>query len=92
MVSGTLLINTLSTRVLFDADAAHSFINPTTAKRLTRKLDEMDIQLCVTTQVGLIHQTEAIVKGCPIVVHDRVFPTDLALLKIQGYDLILGID
>jgi len=50
MVSGTLLVNHPFTRVLFDADATHSFINPATAKRLACELDEMDVQLCVSTQ------------------------------------------
>ena len=43
MVLGTLLVNHFSARVLSDAGATHSFINPATAKRLTCKLDEMDV-------------------------------------------------
>jgi len=31
-------------------------------------------------------------RECPIVIHDKVFPADLVLLEIQGYDVILGID
>jgi len=34
VVLGALLVNHLFTRVLFDAGTTHSFINPTTAKRL----------------------------------------------------------
>ena len=43
MVLGTLLVNHLFTRVLFDAGASHSFINPATTKRLACKLDEMNV-------------------------------------------------
>ena len=43
VVSGTLLVNHLFTRVLFDAGATHSFINSTTTKRLACKLDEMNV-------------------------------------------------
>ena len=92
MVSGTLDVNTLPTRVLFNASATHSFINPATVKRLTCKLDEMDVRLCLTTPVGLIYPTEVVVRNCPIVVYQRVFPVDLVLLEIQGYNVILRMD
>jgi len=32
------------------------------------------------------------VKNCPIVKHNRVFHANLVLLKIRGYDVILGMD
>jgi len=32
VVSGTFIVNSLPTTVLFDAGATHSFINPTIAK------------------------------------------------------------
>ena len=47
MVSGTLLVKHLFTRVLFTVGATHSFINPAAAKGLACKLDEMDVQLYV---------------------------------------------
>jgi len=37
VVLGTVLVNDLFTPVLFDACTTHSFINPTTAKRLACK-------------------------------------------------------
>jgi len=88
VVSGTLLVNHLSTRVLFDAGATYSFINRATAKRLAYKRNEMDMQLCITTPVGSTYQIEAIIKNYPIVIHDIVLPL-VVLLEIQGYDMIL---
>ena len=52
MVSGTLLVNHLFTRVSFDASTTHSFINPAITKKLACKLNEMDVQLCVATLVA----------------------------------------
>ena len=92
VVAGTFLVNTLPTRVLFDAGATHSFINPTIARRPACLLDEMDVQLCVTTPVGSVYQAELVFKNCPVVIQNRIFPTDLVLLEIQGYDVILGMD
>jgi len=57
VVSGILRVNHLFTRVLLDAGTTHSFINPITAKRLAYKLDDMHVQLCVTTPLGKIYQT-----------------------------------
>jgi len=34
VVSGTFVVNTLPTKVLFDAGATHSFINPATTNKL----------------------------------------------------------
>jgi len=54
----------------------------------------MDVQLCIDTPVGSIYQIESVVRNYPITIHDRVFPADLVLLEIQGYDcgieLLLG--
>ena len=82
MVSSTLLVKHLLTRVLFDAGAPHSFIIPVIVKRLASKLDEMDVQLCVATPIGSIYQIEAVVRKCPITIHDKIFLTDLVPLTI----------
>jgi len=92
VVSGTFLINTLPTWILFDAGATHSFINPATSRRLACLLDEMDVQLCVTTPLGSVYQEKLVVRNCPIVIQNRMFPADLVLLEIQCYDVVLGMD
>ena len=43
-LSGMFLVNTLPTKILFDAGATHYFINPATVKRLACQLDKMDVQ------------------------------------------------
>jgi len=43
VVTGTFLMNTLPTWVLFDVSANHSSINPAITRRLTHLLDEMDV-------------------------------------------------
>ena len=47
VVTGMFHVNTLSTKVLFDDGAMHSFINPATAKRIACVSEEMDVQLSV---------------------------------------------
>jgi len=82
-VSGMFHVNTLPTRVLFDAGATHSFINPTTVKQIACVVEDMNVHLCVST---------AIVWNCPIIIQDQKFFADVVVLGIQGYDVILGMD
>ena len=92
VVSNTLLVNNLFTRVLLNTGATHSFINPVTAKRIDCELDEIDVQLCGATLVGSIYQTKVVVGSCLITIHDKLFLAALVLLEIQGYDVILEMD
>jgi len=41
---------------------------------------------------GSIYQIKSPVRNCPIIIHDRIVPTNLVLLEIEGYDVILGVD
>jgi len=52
VVSGTFVVNTVPVKVLFDAGATHSFINPNTAAQMTCVPEELDVCLCVSTPIG----------------------------------------
>jgi len=92
VVLGTFTVNTLPTKVLFDASPTHSFINPAIAKRLACAFEEMDVQLCVSTLIGSLYQADVIVRNCSITIQNRLFVADLVVLGIQGYDVILGME
>ena len=68
VVAGTFVVNTLPTTVLFDTGATYSFINPVTAKQLNCDLEEMDMQLCVTTPIGSKYQSELVARNCTITI------------------------
>ena len=85
-------MNTLPTRVLFDAGATHSFISPATAKCLACDIEDMNVHLCVTTPIGSVYPTDQIVRECPVVIQNQEFLANLVVLGIQGYDVILGMD
>ena len=70
MVLGMFPVNTLPTRVLFDAGAMHSFINPATEKQIACAVEDMNVQLCVPTSIGSVYQTDQIVWNCPIIIQD----------------------
>ena len=85
-------MNTLSTKVLFDAGTTHSFINPTTVKQMACAVEEMDVHLYVSTLIGSIYQTDLVVQNCSITIQDGVLFDDLVVLGMQGYDVILGME
>jgi len=91
-VSGTFIVNTLPTTVLFDAGATRSFINPTTTTRLNCTFEELDAQLCVMTPIGSMYQSDLVARNCTINIRGRLFLDYLILLGIYGYDVILGMD
>jgi len=92
VVSGMFNVNTLPTKVLFDAGATHSFVNPTTATRMACAFKELDVQLCVTTPIRSMYQSDLIARNCSIIIQGRLFFANLILLGIHGYDEILGMD
>jgi len=84
VVSATFVVNTLPSKVFFYAGATHSFINPATAKQITYSLEEMDVQLCVTTPKGSMYQSELIALNYSITIQKKAFLADLILLGIHG--------
>ena len=60
VVSGMFTVNALSTKVLFDAGATHSFINPATVKRIACVPEEMNVQLCVSSPLGSLYHASLI--------------------------------
>jgi len=92
VLSGMFSVNAILTKVLFDAGATHSFINPANAKQMAYAVEEMDVHLCVSTPVGSVYQTHLVVWNCSIIIQDRLFFANLVGLGIRGYDVILGMD
>jgi len=68
VASGTFVVNTVPVKVLFDARATHSFINPTTAAQMTCVLEELDVCLCVSTPTGSTYQSEMVARNCVITI------------------------
>ena len=91
IISGMLLVNTVPVIVLFDAGAAHSFVNPVAAAGMDCKFENLEIPLGVTTLIGSIYRVNQIPQNCTIIILGRLFLGDLILLGIQGYDVILGL-
>jgi len=54
VVSGMFSMNAILTKVLFNAGATHSFMNPVTTKQIAFAVEEMDVHLYVSTLAGSV--------------------------------------
>ena len=70
VVSGMFPVNTLPTKVLFDAGATRSFINPVTAKRIACVVEDINVHFCVSTPIRSVYPTDQIVLDYPIVIQN----------------------
>jgi hypothetical protein len=77
--------------VLFDSGATHSCIY--CVRRLSRLVVRtLEPSLAVSTPVGKTVVYKHVVCKCPISICGRVFPTNLIVLLMFSYDVILKID
>ncbi|GAB2273623.1 hypothetical protein Dimus_039039 [Dionaea muscipula] len=92
VVQGTLMISSVSVRVLFDSGATHSFASPAFLRSLPVPMHELDVGLLVSTPVGVSVKLHHVCRACEVVICGRVMPVDLVALDVSGFDVILGMD
>ena len=91
-VAGTLLIDRVKARVLFDSGATHSFVSPYFANKLARDKILMKNYLAISTPLGETIEVKYMYPACVVEVEGRVLPEDLIELAVLDFDVILGID
>ena len=79
-------------RVLLDTGSSRSFFNTTFSLHANRELAPPKNKLIVTTpsREQILHTS--IFKRCEIVVEEVVLKTNLILLEMSDFDVILGMD
>ena len=92
MVTGTIPVSGIHASILFDSDATHSFISTTFIRQHDIGCEPMKTKLYVETPVGGILSTESVCKSCSIKIGERELPTDLVVLDMHDFDVILGMD
>ena len=92
VVAGTLYIDRIKARVLFDSRAMYSFILPYFANKLVRKKVLMKSPLVISTPLGGIVEVRYMYPAYVVEVKDRVLPANLIKLVILDFDVILEMD
>ena len=92
VVADTLSICSCEARILFDPGASHSFVSPIFASRMAWQASRMLFPLFVVTPLSDELETDIFFPSCPVLVEGRELLTDLILLDIIDFDVILGMD
>ncbi|XP_059639069.1 uncharacterized protein LOC132281375 [Cornus florida] len=79
-------------RILFDSGTSHSFISCAFALASGLEVGFLDRVLRVDTLVSGLLVVSIMVRDCAIVIAGRTLVFDLILLKMTGFDVILGMD
>ena len=89
----TLTISGILAKVLIDPGSTHTFARPGFIKKLGYKTEILPYLIEVSTPTGERKiETEKVCRNCDVKIKGRKFFTDLILLAINGYDVILGMD
>jgi hypothetical protein len=88
--AGTFFLNEHPIIILFDYGASHDFISSTCAKKVMLSTVTVEALYVISTPGGRV-DVDQIVYKAPLELAERVFSTDLIILKGQGLDVILGM-
>jgi len=92
VVIGTIPLFGISASTLFDSGATHSFISSTYVKLCSMTTQSLNQNITVSTPTGDVVTCKKIIEDCPIIKGDRVLPANLAMFRMLGFDIILGMD
>ena len=92
VVAGTIPVCYCDARVLFDPGATHSFITSAFASKVACQPSRMLYSLSVVTPLSEELETNVFFHSCSMLVEGKELPTDLVLLDVIGFDVILLMD
>uniref|UniRef100_A0A2N9GJY8 RNA-directed DNA polymerase n=1 Tax=Fagus sylvatica TaxID=28930 RepID=A0A2N9GJY8_FAGSY len=92
VITSIIQVSSVYAYVLFDPGATHSFVFVVFAKKHNLESVPLEIELCVDTPVGGVVIASDICKSCVTKIANRELVTDLTLLEMKDFDVILGMD
>ena len=93
VITGTLLINGSSAKVLFDFGATHSFISNVFAKSLRcHCLETANDEFWVRTPMGADVRITYRIPSLEVNLIEKCLATEVYILGMKDFDVILGID
>ena len=92
VVVGTLSVGYFDARVLYDLNASHSFMSPVFASKMGWQPSKLLVPLSIATPLKDELEKDIVFPSCPMLVEGRELLTDLVLLYVIDFDVILGMD
>ncbi|KAI3769229.1 hypothetical protein L6452_00329 [Arctium lappa] len=92
VVSGTFLLNSVPTRVLFDSGANFSFISDTLCQKISMPMSSLDEDIVVEIANRGQVIIRDVVRDYTLEFDGRKFPVSLMPMQIGGFDVVIGMD
>ena len=92
VITGMILVYDHDAYALVDPGATHSFISVPFTERHQIESQPIDGRMVVSVPNGDTMISERIVPGSRLVIQNKDFPTDLIVLGIHDFDIVLGMD
>jgi hypothetical protein len=91
VLTGTFSINNTPVKILFDSGATHSFISENLLGKLGLKGMQTKSAYKITTPGGNI-SSHLVTFGVPLRLGSRVIRSNIITIKLEGMDVILGME
>ena len=91
-MTGTYSILGLDAFVLIYLGSTCSFISDEFALRVQSIIESLKHDLCVSMLARGVVVTNRVVKSCPIVIDVMTLHADLVVIKLEEFNVILGMD
>ncbi|XP_042510887.1 uncharacterized protein LOC122086216 [Macadamia integrifolia] len=92
VVTGTILVSTVPTFVLFDSGASHSFVSSHFATRMGIEPKKLAHKLMISTPTEFIVELEDVYEPCVIQMCGRDMIAHLICMDIKDFEVTLGMD
>ncbi|KAH6784453.1 hypothetical protein C2S52_009412 [Perilla frutescens var. hirtella] len=91
-LAGMIAISNTPVLALFDTGTSHSFISESACKKLKLNQDRALDPLKISIPSGKKMLSRTICSNLELNIEDKSFKSDLYVIKIQDFDVILGMD
>ena len=92
VVTGIFPIFDHDALILIDPGSTCSFMSYEFALRVHGIIEPLERSLCVFMPAGGMVVVNSVVKVCPILVDDEILYANLVVIKLDEFDVILGMD
>ncbi|XP_012840504.1 PREDICTED: uncharacterized protein LOC105960840 [Erythranthe guttata] len=92
MIAGTVNVYNNSVYALIDSGSTHSFISCTLVAEIRLVRSQADALFSILIPSGDELKSNFIIKYCPIQIHNQTLASDLIILPIKHFEIILGMD
>ena len=88
---GMIQVKGTSAYALFDTGATHSFVNTGLVEKVGCEVEKMERSMGISTSTNGVVIAQKLVKKCCLEINEKKTHTDLVVIEMQKYDMILGM-